>query len=105
MNLGASLIPARASILKLQVVVAMSEPPEEPRREELPSHIPTPDTSPDGSPIFGAVLSFISLIMLSFILRLVVPKEDSALELAILLITIGFAQVWLIFILLKSIRK
>lgn len=83
----------------------MSEPPEEPRREELPSHIPTPDTSPDGSPIFGAVLSFISLIMLSFILRLVVPKEDSALELAILLITIGFAQVWLIFILLKSIRK
>jgi hypothetical protein len=43
--------------------------------------------------------------MLAFILRLAVPKEDSALELGILLVAIGFAQIWLIFNFLKSFRK
>ena len=53
----------------------------------------------------GAVLSFISLILLAFILRLAVPKEDNAIELGVLLIAVGFAQIWLIFNFLKSFRK
>jgi len=85
----------------------MSEPSDDQRRarEGLPTHIPVSEETSSGSPVFGAVLSFISIILLSFILRLAVPAEDSAVELAVLLIAIGFAQVWLIFILLKSMRK
>jgi len=49
--------------------------------------------------------SFISLIMLAFILRLAVPKEDSSVQLGVLLVAIGFAQIWLIFNFLKSFRK
>ena len=101
----AGSIPALASILNLNVEIAMSEPTDDPEKEGFPTHIPMPDSSPNGSPLFGAVLSFISIILLSFILRLAVPKEDSELELAILLFSIGFAQIWLIFILLKSLRK
>lgn len=74
-------------------------------KDGLPTHIPTPEVAPAGSPIFGEILTFICIILLSLILRLAVPKEDSAFELALLLIAVGFAQVWLIFILLKSIRR
>lgn len=74
-------------------------------REGLPTHIPTPEQAPGGSMVFGGILSFMCIILLSLILRLAVPAEDSAVELAVLLIAVGFAQVWLIFILLKSIRK
>jgi hypothetical protein len=84
---------------------AMSESPDEEKGEGLPTHIPTPDTQPESSPAIGAVLSFVSLIMLAFILRLAVPKEDSAVQLGILLVAIGFAQIWLIFNFLKSFRK
>ncbi|MCB1279596.1 hypothetical protein [Prosthecobacter sp.] len=83
----------------------MSEQPDDPRKEGLPSHIPTPDTHSGGSSVVGAVLSFISLILLAFILRLAVPKEDNAIELGVLLIAVGFAQIWLIFNFLKSFRK
>lgn len=74
-------------------------------REGLPTHIPTPEPVPGGSSLFGGILSFICIILLSLILRLAVPVEDSAVEMAVLLIAVGFAQIWLIFILLKSIRK
>lgn len=92
---------------------AMSDPANNPPRRDgaraagdgLPTHIPTPEANPAASHMVGGILSFISIVLLSFILRLAVPMEDSAFELAILLIAIGFAQVWLIFILLKSIRK
>lgn len=91
---------------------AMSEPLDSNRQRDqprdkdlLPTHIPTPDQSSAGSSVFGAILSFISIILLSLILRFAVPVEDSAVEMAVLLIAIGFAQVWLIFILLKSVRK
>jgi len=83
----------------------MSEPPDDEKREGLPTHIPTPDTESESSPAIGATLSFISLIMLALILRLAVPKEDSAVQLGILLVAIGFAQIWLIFNFLKSFRK
>lgn len=85
----------------------MSQPSDDQLRgrEELPTHIPVSETNSSGSPVFGAILSLISIVLLSFILRLAVPVEDSAVELAVLLIAIGLAQVWLIFILLKSIRK
>lgn len=83
----------------------MSEPPDDPRKEGLPQHIPTPDTNSGGNPIFGTVLSFVGLIMLAMILRMAVPKEDNAIELGILLVAVGFAQIWLIFNLLKSFRK
>ena len=83
----------------------MSEPPDHEKREGLPTHIPTPDTQPESSPAIGAGLSFISLVMLAFILRLAVPKEDSAVQLGVLLVAIGFAQIWLIFNFLKSFRK
>ncbi|MGV3662515.1 MAG: hypothetical protein ACO1TE_20185 [Prosthecobacter sp.] len=85
----------------------MSEPSNDELRgrEGLPTHIPVSEETSSGSPVFGAILSIISIVLLSFILRLAVPVEDSAVEMAVLLIAIGFAQVWLIFILLKSIRK
>ena len=83
----------------------MIEPPDDPRKEGLPTHIPTPEPTPSGSPVIGAVLSFIAIILLAYILRLAVPKEDNAIELGVLLIAVGFAQIWLIFHLLKSIRK
>lgn len=51
------------------------------------------------------MLSVIGAIMLAFILRLAVPKEDNAVELGVLLIVVGFAQVWLIFNFLKSFGK
>ena len=84
----------------------MSKPPdEEPRREELPTYVPAEESQTGGNATVGAVLSFVSIIMLAFILRLAVPKEDSALELGILLVAIGFAQIWLIFNFLKSFKK
>jgi hypothetical protein len=83
----------------------MSDPPDDFSHESLPTHIPTPDAQPRGSSLAGAVLSFISLILLAFILRPAVPQEDNAVELGILLIAVGFAQVWLIFNVLKSFRK
>ncbi len=83
----------------------MSEPLEDEKREELPTHIPMPSTQSESSPAMGAALSFVSLIMLAFILRLAVPKEDSSVQLGVLLVAIGFAQIWLIFNFLKSFRK
>ena len=83
----------------------MSEPPDDPRKEGLPTHIPTPEPAPGGSPVVGAVLSFISIILLAFMLRMAVPKEDNAIELGVLLIAVGLAQIWLIFHFLKSFRK
>lgn len=53
----------------------------------------------------GAVLSLASLILLAFILRMAVPNEDNAIELGILLIAVGLAQMWLILYFLKSFRK
>lgn len=78
---------------------------EDPRREQLPTYVPAEETQTGGNATLGAVLSFVSIIMLALILRLAVPKEDSALELGILLVAIGFAQIWLIFNFLKSFRK
>lgn len=83
----------------------MSDDPDHSKRDELPTHIPTPDPESGGSSTMGAVLSFISLIMLALILRLAVPKEDNAIELGVLLVAVGFAQIWLIFNILKSFRK
>lgn len=83
----------------------MSEQPDDPRKDGLPSHIPAPASQAESSPTIGAFLSFVSIVMLAFILRLAVPKEDSAVELGILLVAIGFAQIWLIFNFLKSFRK
>jgi len=83
----------------------MSEDPDDPRREGFPTHIPAPDPQSGGNPVIGSLLSFISLVLLAFILRLAVPKEDNAIELGILLVAIGFAQIWLIFNFLKSFRK
>jgi len=84
----------------------MSQPPDnDPRKDELPTHLVVPEPQSGGSPGIGAFLSFVSIIMLAFILRLAVPKEDSAVELGILLVAIGFAQIWLIFNFLKSFKK
>ena len=84
----------------------MSQPPDEdPRRAGLPTHNPVPEPHAEGNPTIGAFLSFISIIMLAFILRIAVPKEDSAFELGVLLVAIGFAQIWLIFNFLKSFKK
>ncbi|WP_395738060.1 hypothetical protein [Prosthecobacter sp.] len=83
----------------------MSEHPDDFRREELPTHIPTPDQNSGSSSSFGAVLSLLGVVLLAFILRLAVPREDNAFELGLLLIAVGFAQIWLIFNLLKSFRK
>ncbi|WP_395731358.1 hypothetical protein [Prosthecobacter sp.] len=82
----------------------MSDDPDDLSKDEYPTHIPTPEHS-SGSWSFGAVLSVIGAIMLAFILRLAVPKEDNAVELGVLLIAVGFAQIWLIFNFLKSFRK
>jgi len=73
--------------------------------DELPTHIPVAEEHPAGSWSFGAVLSILAAIFLAYILRLAVPNEDNAIELGILLIAVGFAQIWLIFNFLKSIRK
>lgn len=83
----------------------MNEEPDNLSKDGFPTHIPTPERHAESSPVIGAVLSFISLVMLAFILRLAVPKEDNAIELGILLIAVGFAQIWLIFNFLKSFRK
>lgn len=83
----------------------MSEDSRDLRTDGLPTHIPTPAQHSESSPAIGATLSFISLIMLAFILRLAVPKEDNAIELGLLLIAVGFAQMWLIFNFLKAFRK
>jgi hypothetical protein len=83
----------------------MSEYPDDHRKDGLSAEKPAPETQSECSPTIGAFLSFISIVMLAFILRLAVPKEDSALELGILLVAIGFAQIWLIFNFLKSFRK
>ena len=82
----------------------MSDDPDDLSKDEHPTYIPTPEQS-SGSWTFGAVLSVIGAIMLAFILRLAVPKEDNAVELGVLLIAVGFAQVWLIFNFLKSFGK
>lgn len=83
---------------------AMSDDPDDLRKDGYPTHIPTPEQT-SGSWSFGAVLSILGAIMLAFILRLAVPKEDNAIELGVLLIAVGFAQIWLIFNFLKSFRK
>ncbi|MEZ5385294.1 MAG: hypothetical protein R3F13_07255 [Prosthecobacter sp.] len=80
-------------------------PDEDPRQQGSLTHNVVPEPRDGGSPTIGAFLSFISIIMLAFILRLAVPKEDSALELGVLLVAIGFAQIWLIFNFLKSFKK
>ena len=83
---------------------AMSDDQDDQSKDGYPTHIPTPE-EPAGSWSFGAVLSVLGAIMLAFILRLAVPKEDNAVELGVLLIAVGFAQIWLIFNFLKSFRK
>ena len=83
----------------------MSDDPDNFRKDGLPTHIAVPEQPSGGSSVIGAVLSFISLILLAFILRLAVPNEDNAIELGILLIAVGLAQMWLIFHFLKSFRK
>ncbi len=74
-----------------------SEPP--------PTPIPVPEPEHRASPFIGSVLSLAGLILLAFILRLAVPQEDNAVELGMLLIAVGFAQVWLIFYFLKTFRR
>ncbi|WP_395742171.1 hypothetical protein [Prosthecobacter sp.] len=83
----------------------MIEDSRNPRTDGLPTHIPVPEEHPPGSWSFGAVLSVVSAVLLAYILRLAVPQEDNAIELGILLIAVGFAQIWLIFNFLKSFRK
>lgn len=84
----------------------MNEDSNRSREEGIPTPIPIPEPSASsGSSVIGGVLSFCGLILLAFIVRLAVPQEDNAIELGILLIAVGFAQVWLILHLLKSIRK
>ncbi len=75
------------------------------RAEGLAPPIPTPSQDPASSWSFGAVLSILGAILLAFILRLAVPKEDNAIELGVLLIAVGYAQIWLIFNFLKAFRK
>ena len=81
----------------------MSEDPDDFRNDGLSPPDPKPESP--SNPMFGAVLSFLGLILLAFILRLAVPKEDNAIELGVLLIAVGFAQIWLMFNILKSFRK
>lgn len=83
----------------------MSDDQDDLSKDGVPSHLLTPEQESGGSSALGAVLSLVSLIMLAFILRLAVPKEDNAFELGLLLIAVGFAQIWLIFNFLKSFRK
>ena len=83
----------------------MSEAPNDSRKEDFPAHISVPKQESESSSMIGAVLSFFCIVLLAFILRLAVPQEDNAIELGILLIAVGFSQVWLIFHFLKSFRK
>jgi hypothetical protein len=76
-----------------------------PEPVELPVNLPVPEQESSANPVLGGILSFLGLILLSFILRLAVPQEDNAVELGLLLIAVGFAQVWLIFYLLKTFRR
>lgn len=69
------------------------------------AQFPAPGEETGSGSTLGAVLSFACLILLAFILRLAVPPEDNAVELGLLLIAVGFAQIWLIFNFLKSFRK
>ncbi len=82
----------------------MSDDPDELSKDGLPTHIPASE-QPAASGSFGAVLSVLAAIFLAYILRLAVPQEDNAIELGILLIAVGFAQIWLIFNFLKAFRK
>ncbi len=83
----------------------MIEDSQELRADGLPTHLAIPSQEPACSWSFGAVLSALGAVFLAFILRLAVPKEDNALELGVLLIAVGFAQIWLIFNVLKVFRK
>jgi len=93
----------------------MSEPPidftrtgesrAETESAPLSEHIPVPEQESSASPFIGGALSLAGLILLAFILRLAVPQEDNAVELGLLLIAVGFAQVWLIFYFLKNFRR
>jgi hypothetical protein len=83
----------------------MSNDPDNLRKDGLPTHIPSTEVESGGSSVMGAVLSLASLILLAFILRMAVPNEDNAIELGILLIAVGLAQMWLILYFLKSFRK
>lgn len=90
---------------------AMSENPidfsrtGESQPETPETQTPAPVTHTSASPFIGSVLSLAGLILLAFILRLAVPQEDNAVELGLLLIAVGFAQVWLIFYFLKNFRR
>ena len=83
----------------------MSDDPDNLRKDGLPTHIPSVEEESGGGSVMGAVLSLASLILLAFILRMAVPKEDNAIELGLLLIAVGLAQMWLILYFLKSFRK
>lgn len=91
----------------------MSEPPidftrtgeSQPETQQSPVPIPVQEQESGASPFIGSLLSLAGLILLAFILRLAVPQEDNAVELGLLLIAVGFAQVWLIFYLLKTFRR
>ncbi len=104
-NLSGASIPDRAfspNPLRRPVMIELSHASI---MEELPTHIPTPEEHPAGSGSFGSVLFVLAAIFLAYILRLAVPQEDNAIELGILLIAVGFAQIWLIFNFLKAFRK
>lgn len=77
----------------------------EPEPTRLTEHVPVNEQESGASPFIGSVLSLTGIILLAFILRLAVPQEDNAVELGLLLIAVGFAQVWLIFYFLKNFRK
>ncbi len=83
----------------------MSDDSEDPSKDAAHTPQPMPEQDSGSSSTLGAVLSFACLILLAFILRLAVPNEDNAIELGVLLIAVGFAQIWLIFNFLKSFRK
>lgn len=85
--------------LRMREEVAHAEQPQ-----VLPTHIPTPETM-TGSSLFGGLLSFICLVLLALILRLAVPVEDNSMQLGLLLLAVGYAQVWLIFLLLRTMRR
>ncbi len=104
-NLSGASIPDRAFSPNLLRRPVMIENSHASIMEELPTHIPTPEQHPAGSWSLGALLSVLAAIFLAYILRLAVPNEDNAIELGILLIAVGFAQIWLIFNFLKAIRK
>lgn len=97
--------PKRTTAIRVYRAASERLAPLRSDEDSLPTHIAVPEPASQASPVFGAVLSVISVVLLSFILRLAVPEEDDSVDLAVLITAIGFAQVWLIFILLKSIRK